>query len=60
MVEGIELEKLVGEKELQAYKTYIELTLYDKLVKNDECLHVVKNEYTQRDMNFPIDLMFMG
>ena len=49
---------LVGEKELAAYQTYIELTSYENLAYKAEDAQVTQNDYGVRDFTFPMDFCF--
>lgn len=53
----LELEELIGEKELDAFKSYIKLTEYQNIIFSEQSLVAANRDYATRDMTFPIDLL---
>jgi hypothetical protein len=53
--ENFDLTKLIGKKELDAYKTYVALTSYENVFLNNPDLRGRIEEYSTRDATFPLD-----
>jgi hypothetical protein len=51
------LEELVGEKELAAYQTYLKLTSYENFILTNNPSAALNQDYSTRDMNFPLDIV---
>jgi len=54
----IDFDKLIGEKELNAYNNYIKLTSYENFVHEAEEANAIQIDYGTRDFSYPLDLCF--
>jgi hypothetical protein len=52
----LDLSSLVGEKELKAYESYLELTSFSNYLTNNNSAYVATIDYSNRDMSYPIDI----
>jgi len=56
MENDLDLSSLVGEKELKAYESYLELTSFSNYLTNNNSAYVATIDYSNRDMSYPIDI----
>lgn len=56
MQNDLDLSSLVGEKELKAYESYLELTSFSNYLTSSNSAYAATIDYSNRDMSYPIDI----
>lgn len=52
-----ELLYAITDKDKKAYETYVALTLYENVYKDNKVIENARKDYAKRDSSFPVDLV---
>lgn len=47
----------ISDEDEEAYETYVALTTYENVYKNNKVIENVRKDYANRDSSFPVDLV---
>jgi hypothetical protein len=59
-IQTLNFKELIGEKELENFRTYVALADYRNFVINSKDNTMSENAYKSRDLTFPVDLCIRG